>query len=170
PGVVVGFMVILLAGRQGLIGQIAEWLTGENLVFAYSMAGLFLGYLYFSIPRVILTVMAAAEKRSEEHTSELQSLAYLVCRLLLDTTPTHIYPLSLHDALPISGRRGRLHGDPARRTPGTDRPDRRMADRREPGVCLFNGRTLPRLPVLLDPARDPHGDGGRREEIGRAHV
>ena len=26
------------------------------------MAGLFIGYLYFSIPRVILTVMAAAEK------------------------------------------------------------------------------------------------------------
>src|SRR2546425_2960761 len=26
----------------------------------------------------------AAEKRSEEHTSELQSLAYLVCRLLLE--------------------------------------------------------------------------------------
>ena len=48
-------MVILLAGRQGLIGEIAEMLTGEKLVFAYSMAGLFLGYLYFSIPRVILT-------------------------------------------------------------------------------------------------------------------
>jgi putative spermidine/putrescine transport system permease protein len=31
-------------------------------VFAYSMFGLFLGYLYFSIPRVLLTVMAAAEK------------------------------------------------------------------------------------------------------------
>jgi putative spermidine/putrescine transport system permease protein len=29
---------------------------------AYSMTGLFLGYLYFSIPRVITTVMAAAEK------------------------------------------------------------------------------------------------------------
>src|SRR2546423_8668236 len=27
-------------------------------------------------------------RRSEEHTSELQSLAYLVCRLLLETTPT----------------------------------------------------------------------------------
>src|SRR2546425_3573686 len=27
---------------------------------------------------------AAVEKRSEEHTSELQSLAYLVCRLLLE--------------------------------------------------------------------------------------
>src|SRR5205823_6710686 len=27
---------------------------------------------------------AAAQRRSEEHTSELQSLAYLVCRLLLE--------------------------------------------------------------------------------------
>src|SRR4030067_836162 len=42
-------------------------------------------------------------RRSEEHTSELQSLAYLVCRLffLNTTAPTEIYPLPLHDALPI---------------------------------------------------------------------
>ena len=62
PGVVVGFMVILLVGRQGLVGSVTEALFGEKLVLAYSMAGLFLGYLYFSIPRVILTVMAAADK------------------------------------------------------------------------------------------------------------
>lgn len=62
PGVVVGFMVIMLAGRQGLIGEVSKLLTGSKLVFAYSMAGLFMGYVYFSIPRVILTVMAAAEK------------------------------------------------------------------------------------------------------------
>ena len=62
PGVVVGFMVIMLAGRQGLIGDVFSLITGRKLVFAYSMAGLFLGYVYFSIPRVILTVMAAAEK------------------------------------------------------------------------------------------------------------
>ncbi|MCB1754525.1 MAG: ABC transporter permease [Gammaproteobacteria bacterium] len=62
PGVVVGFMVIMLAGRQGLIGQITAMLTGDKLVFAYSISGLFLGYVYFSIPRVILTIMAAAEK------------------------------------------------------------------------------------------------------------
>src|SRR6478609_5033633 len=73
-----------------------------------------------------------SRRRSEEHTSELQSLAYLVCRLLLekkksghrrprrrpvqghsgsgpqpsfffnDTATTEIYTLSLHDALPIS--------------------------------------------------------------------
>jgi len=62
PGVVVGFMVIMLAGRQGLIGALTLALTGDKWVFAYSMAGLFAGYLYFSIPRVIVTVMAAAGK------------------------------------------------------------------------------------------------------------
>src|SRR5690242_9495195 len=40
-------------------------------------------------------------RRSEEHTSELQSHVNLVCRLLLDTSTTAIYTLSLHDALPI---------------------------------------------------------------------
>ena len=62
PGVVVGFMIILLAGRQGLIGDITLALFGEKQVLAYSIQGLFLGYLYFSIPRVILTIMAAVEK------------------------------------------------------------------------------------------------------------
>src|SRR3712207_2387461 len=73
--------------------------------------------------------LARAPFRSEEHTSELQSRQYLVCRLLLekkktnctkpscecslsiftllcffnDTATTEIYTLSLHDALPISG-------------------------------------------------------------------
>ena len=62
PGVVVGFMVIMLAGRTGLIGDLTALTTGKRLVFAYSMAGLFTGYIYFSIPRVILNIMAAAEK------------------------------------------------------------------------------------------------------------
>ena len=62
PGVVVGFMIILLAGRQGLIGEITQHLFGQKVVLAYSMQGLFLGYLYFSIPRVILTIMAAVQK------------------------------------------------------------------------------------------------------------
>jgi putative spermidine/putrescine transport system permease protein len=62
PGVVVGFMVIMLAGRQGLIGALTLALTGDKWVFAYSMGGLFAGYLYFSVPRVIITVMAAAGK------------------------------------------------------------------------------------------------------------
>src|SRR2546425_9733466 len=32
--------------------------------------------------------------RSEEHTSELQSLAYLVCRLLLEKKKKHLYTYS----------------------------------------------------------------------------
>jgi len=83
PGVVVGFMIILLAGRQGLIGDITRLLTGERVVFAYSIAGLFLGYLYFSIPRVILTVMAAVEKldpRLEEAARSLGASSWAVQR------------------------------------------------------------------------------------------
>src|SRR5699024_2393243 len=62
PGVVVGFLVIMLVGRTGLLGDVTEHLFGDRIVLAYSLAGLFIGYVYFSIPRVILTIMAAAEK------------------------------------------------------------------------------------------------------------
>src|SRR5690242_13157400 len=46
-------------------------------------------------------------RRSEEHTSELQSHVNLVCRLLLEPSTTGLYTLSLHDALPICCRGGR---------------------------------------------------------------
>lgn len=62
PGVVVGFMIIMLGGRNGLIGSATQTLGMGKLVFAYGMIGLFLGYLYFSIPRVVTTVMAATKK------------------------------------------------------------------------------------------------------------
>jgi len=83
PGVVVGFMVIMLAGRQGLIGDLSRLLTGQKVVFAYSMAGLLTGYLYFSIPRVILTIMAAAEKldlRLEEAARSMGASPWRVVR------------------------------------------------------------------------------------------
>src|SRR5687767_15692851 len=43
--------------------------------------------------------------RSEEHTSELQSLAYLVCRLLLEKKKKKLYkpsPHTTHQTTPIS--------------------------------------------------------------------
>lgn len=79
PGVVIGFLIILLGGRQGLVNQ----LTPGHVVFAYSSFGLFLGYLYFSIPRVLLTVMAAAEKLDpalEEAARTLGASPYRVLR------------------------------------------------------------------------------------------
>src|SRR5687768_5329306 len=79
--------------------------------------------------QTIACTASAQFRRSEEHTSELQSRLHLVCRLLLekknnmyqahcitqstvhhcylsmfffsDTASTEIYTLSLHDALPI---------------------------------------------------------------------
>ena len=59
PGVVIGFMIILLAGRQGLIGGISNYLIGYKVVLAYSR-GTFLD-IYISRYLVILTIMAAAE-------------------------------------------------------------------------------------------------------------
>jgi putative spermidine/putrescine transport system permease protein len=84
PGVVIGFMVIMLAGRQGLIGDITLMLFGEKLVFAYSMAGLLMGYIYFSIPRTILTVMAAAEKLDPKLEEAARSLGASPWRVVLD--------------------------------------------------------------------------------------
>ncbi len=80
PGVVVGFMIILLGGRQGLVNQI----TPGHVVFAYSTFGLFLGYLYFSIPRVLLTVMAAAEKIDPALEEAARSLGAPAYRVLWD--------------------------------------------------------------------------------------
>jgi putative spermidine/putrescine transport system permease protein len=84
PGVVVGFMVILMAGRQGLIGLLAQAMGAGKPVFAYSMGGLFLGYLYFSIPRVLLTIMAAAEKLDPALEEAARSLGASPRRVLLD--------------------------------------------------------------------------------------
>ena len=92
PGVVIGFMVIMLAGRQGLIGSVAEALTGERLVFAYSLAGLFMGYVYFSIPRTILTIMAAAEKLDPRIEEAARSLGASPWRVVVDVIVPGLKP------------------------------------------------------------------------------
>lgn len=92
PGVVIGFMVIMLAGRQGLIGEIALRLTGEKIVFAYSMAGLFMGYVYFSVPRTILTVMAAAEKLDPKLEEAARSLGASTWQVVRDVIVPGLKP------------------------------------------------------------------------------
>ena len=56
PGVIVGFFIILLGGRQGLLAQITQDLGLGRVTFAYGLLGLFLAYLYFSLPRAIATI------------------------------------------------------------------------------------------------------------------
>ena len=88
PGVVVGFLIILLGGRQGLFNQL---LPGQ-IVFAYSIFGLFLGYLYFSIPRVLLTVMAAAEKIDPHLEEAARTLGAPPHRVLRDVLLPQLAP------------------------------------------------------------------------------
>ncbi|MHB9050372.1 MAG: ABC transporter permease [Thiomonas delicata] len=92
PGVVVGFMVIMLAGRQGLLADAAAALFGHRVVFAYSLGGLFLGYLYFSIPRVILTLMAAAEKLDPALEEAARSLGASSWQVLRDVVLPALAP------------------------------------------------------------------------------
>lgn len=92
PGVVVGFMVIMLAGRQGLIGSATNALFHSKLVFAYSVAGLFLGYLYFSLPRVVSTVMAATGKLDVSLEEAARTLGASPLRTLMDVTVPALTP------------------------------------------------------------------------------
>lgn len=92
PGVVVGFMIILLVGRQGLIGDITLRFFGEKVVLAYSMTGLFLGYLYFSIPRTITTLMASAEKLDRSLEEAARSLGASTWRVTRDVLIPALLP------------------------------------------------------------------------------
>ena len=67
-------MIIILGGRQGIVGDLSRAMTGQKVIFAYSIVGLFLGYLYFSIPRVILTIMASIEKLDQQLEEAARSL------------------------------------------------------------------------------------------------
>ena len=92
PGVVIGFMVIMLGGRQGLIPLMTDALFGERWVFAYSMTGLFFGSLYFSIPRTILTIMASAEKLDPRIEEAARSLGAGPIRVALDVIVPALKP------------------------------------------------------------------------------
>lgn len=60
PGVVVGFMIIILFGSTGIIPMVTQKLFGVKLMsFAYTITGIFLSYLYFQIPRIVMTLYGA---------------------------------------------------------------------------------------------------------------
>src|SRR5437762_3009825 len=108
--------------------------------------------------------------RSEEHTSELQSPMYLVCRLLLDPSRPRPHSLSLHDALPIWGAAS------ARRS-ATHRPiGGNVSLRSVRDEVISRAAPAQRIYVPLEPPLDDPVDAGveqlvlRGVQIGRAHV
>ena len=74
PGVIVGFFVILVGGRQGSFAALTEALSGSRITFAYGLFGLFIAYVYFSLPRTIVAFTAAAEAMGDELEDAARSL------------------------------------------------------------------------------------------------
>jgi putative spermidine/putrescine transport system permease protein len=95
PGVIVGFFMILLGGRQGALAQLAEVLTGERITFAYGLTGLFLAYLYFSLPRAIATFTAAAEGMDAQLEEAARSLGASRWRIVRDVWVPGLAPTTL---------------------------------------------------------------------------
>jgi putative spermidine/putrescine transport system permease protein len=95
PGVIIGFFIILLGGRQGVVADLTDWAGLGRTTFAYGLTGLFLGYLYFSLPRAIATYTAAAsamDAQLEEAARSLGASRWQVARdvWLPELAPTTI--------------------------------------------------------------------------------
>lgn len=59
PGIVVAFMIVVLLGRQGLVTNLAALVTQQSsidLASAYTVGGLFFGYIFSLIPRAAMVL------------------------------------------------------------------------------------------------------------------
>ena len=95
PGVIIGFFVILLGGRQGLVAELSSQLFGERITFAYGLLGLFLAYLYFSLPRAIATYAAAAEAIDLQLEEAARSLGASRLRIVRDVWLPELAPTTV---------------------------------------------------------------------------
>lgn len=95
PGVIIGFFIILLGGRQGLVADLTEWAGFGRSTFAYGLSGLFLGYLYFSLPRAIATYTAAASAMDAQLEEAARSLGASRWQVARDVWLPELAPTSL---------------------------------------------------------------------------
>lgn len=67
-GVIVGFLAILVLGRLGLVPALLRLATGAPLLAgsAYTLGGLVTAYVYFEVPRAVLTLEAALRRLPPE--------------------------------------------------------------------------------------------------------
>ncbi|HEV2856097.1 MAG TPA: ABC transporter permease subunit [Thermoanaerobaculia bacterium] len=75
-GVLVGFLMVVLLGRIGAIPKVIGALTGREMFSgaAYTVGGLFLAYLYFEVPRAVMTLEAAFRRFPRELDSAARTL------------------------------------------------------------------------------------------------
>jgi len=95
PGVIIGFFVILLGGRQGAIVTLADSLGLGRWTFAYGLVGLFLAYLYFSLPRAIASYAAAAEAMDRALEEAARSLGASRWHIIRDVWLPELAPTTL---------------------------------------------------------------------------
>jgi putative spermidine/putrescine transport system permease protein len=95
PGVIVGFFMILLGGRQGLVADVTDALGLGRTTFAYGLTGLFLAYLYFSLPRAIATYTAAASSMDAQLEEAARSLGASRWRVARDVWLPELAPTTL---------------------------------------------------------------------------
>src|SRR2546425_13377107 len=81
----VSFVIVVGDDPAGGIGlRLGEDIERRSAEIGYWIGCAYLGRGIITAAVRAVTTYAFASLRSEEHTSELQSLAYLVCRLLLE--------------------------------------------------------------------------------------
>ena len=95
PGVIVGFFVILVGGRQGLFADATDALFGSRVSFAYGVQGLFLAYVYFSLPRAIAAFTAAAERLEPQLEEAARSLGATRWQVARDVWLPALMPTAL---------------------------------------------------------------------------
>ncbi|MEO8431929.1 MAG: ABC transporter permease subunit [Acidobacteriota bacterium] len=75
-GVIVGFLAIVMFGRVGFVPALSRALFGRpfGAGVAYALPGLILAYLFFEIPRAVLTLEAAFARLDPEIDAAARSL------------------------------------------------------------------------------------------------
>lgn len=97
PGVVVAFMIIVLFGNTGIVPNLFRLLFGHAWTagLSYSLTGLFLAYLYFSLPRVTMTMIGSVEKLEIHLEEAARSLGASPARVLMHITLPALSPAFL---------------------------------------------------------------------------
>jgi len=93
PGIVVAFMIIVLFGNTGVVPHSIQAVFGRKaLNVAYTPIGLFLAYLYFSIPRAAVVLMASVEKIDRRIEEAARTLGASAQQTLWRVTLPAIHP------------------------------------------------------------------------------
>ena len=95
PGVIIGFFVILLGGRQGMIPSLTDELGLGRWTFAYGLFGLFIAYIYFSLPRAISAYTAAAQAMDPSLEESARTLGARPWHIVRDVWIPELAPTTL---------------------------------------------------------------------------